>query len=260
MADGSVTIAAVLDTGAFQASVAALEGQLSGLSLRLQNAVAAAAAGSGAEGAFDGIFASLTVALGGLSTTMTAAVSGAARAAVLAFGSADWHGGGAQASGEMTTGFSAGAAQITALAGQTAKSARNAFGGGWHTVGMNMTGSIAAGIQAGAGSVVSAMAAVAARAMAAAKDALQIQSPSGKMRDEVGVMLSRGIAEGILAGSGYIEAALADVGGKTSVTASDMTGGVRGNLQQNIYLRTGTSSPYQTARAIRQQSELMLRT
>lgn len=260
MADGSVTIAAILDTGAFQASVTALEGQLAGLAVRLQNAVSAAAAGMGTDNAVSGILASLTGALDGLGTVMTAAAGDAARAAVLAFGSADWQGGGTQAAKGMTNGFAAGAAQIPVLAGQTAQNARNAFGGDWHAVGANMTGSIAAGIHAGAGSVVSAMAAVAAKAMAAAKDALQIQSPSGKMRDEVGVMLSRGIAEGILAGSGAIESALAEVGGRTGVPASEVSGGVKGNLQQNIYLRTGTASPYQTARAIRQQSELMLRT
>ena len=42
MADGSITIAALLDTGAFQTSVTALERQLGGLSQRMQAAVAAA--------------------------------------------------------------------------------------------------------------------------------------------------------------------------------------------------------------------------
>ena len=51
--------------------------------------------------------------------------------------------------------------------------------------------------------------------MQEAKDVFQIRSPSAKMRDEVGVMLSRGIAEGIFAGSSYIENALAETGRRT---------------------------------------------
>ncbi|MBE6614555.1 MAG: hypothetical protein E7631_04535 [Ruminococcaceae bacterium] len=260
MADGSITIAALLDTGAFQASVTALEGQLANLSVRLQTAVTGAVAGSGIDGALEAIMGSLTGALDGLTFTASEAAQTAAQAAVLSFGSADWGGTGSGAAAVLTGGFTAGAGQIAYVAGQTAQNARNAFQGDWHAIGAGMTGNIAAGIHANAGSVVSAMASVAERAMAAAKEVLQIHSPSARMRDEVGMMLSRGIAEGILAGSGYIEAALAETGGRIHVPAVPASGGNSRPLQQNIYLRTGTGTPYQTARAIRQQSELMMRT
>ena len=260
MADGSITIAALLDTGAFQASVASLERQMAGLSQRLQTAVSSAVAGSGIEGAMESIMGSIAGSLQGLSGMASDAAGRAAQAAVLSFGSADWRGTGVQASSSLTGGFSSGAGQIAAASGQTAQSAKNAFQGDWYSVGVGMTGGIAAGIRGSAGSVVSAMASVANQAMAAAKGVLQIRSPSAKMRDEVGVMLSRGIAEGILAGSGYIEAALAETGKRIHAPAVTGSGGGGRNLQQNIYLRTGTGTPYQTARAIRQQSELMMRT
>ena len=252
MADGSITIAALLDTGAFQASVSALERQLGGLAQRMQTTVTAAVAGSGIQGAMDAIIGSLSGSLQGLSGMASEAAGTAAQAAILSFGSADWRGTGAQAATSLTGGFSGGAGQVAVVAGQAAQNARNAFVGDWYSVGTGMTGNIAAGIHASAGSV--------AAAMAAAKEVLQIRSPSAKMRDEVGVMLSRGIAEGILAGSGYIEAALAETGQRIHAPAA--AGSIAGgrNLQQNIYLRTGTETPYQTARTIRRQSELMMRT
>ena len=260
MADGSITIAALLDTGAFQASVAALERQLGGLAQRMQTTVTAAVAGSGIQGAMDAIIGSLSGSLQGLSGMASEAAGTAAQAAILSFGSADWRGTGAEAATSLTGGFSGGAGQVAVVAGQAAQNARNAFVGDWYSVGTGMTGNIAAGIHASAGSVAAAMAAVANQAMAAAKEVLQIRSPSAKMRDEVGVMLSRGIAEGILAGSGYIEAALAETGQRIHAPAA--AGSIAGNrnLQQNIYLRTGTETPYQTARTIRRQSELMMRT
>ena len=73
-------------------------------------------------------------------------------------------------------------------------------------------------------------------------------------------MLSKGIAEGILDGSRYIEASIAQVGQHTGFTgtAAGNAGGI-GNVIQNIYLRDTDTSPYATARAIRKESEAMLR-
>lgn len=260
MADGSITIAALLDTGAFQSSVAALENELSGLSGRLQTVVSAAVAGSGMEGMMQSVLGPLRTTLDNLRITAGEAARTAAQAAILTFGSSDWNGAGTRASGGLANGFAAGMGQIGASAVGAAQTARGAFQGDWYSIGAGMSSQIAAGIAGNAGSVAAAMASVAAQAMATAKEKLQIRSPSAKMREEVGVMLSRGIAEGILAGSSYIEAALAETGRNIHAPAIAGGGGEGGRYQQNIYLRTGTASPYQTARAIRQQSELMMRT
>lgn len=78
------------------------------------------------------------------------------------------------------------------------------------------------------------------------------------MRDEVGVMISRGIADGILSGVGYIGGAVEAVGQSTErVRISD---GIRsGNVTQNIYLRDSDNSPYRTARRIKRESEAIFR-
>ena len=64
-------------------------------------------------------------------------------------------------------------------------------------VGSNAMAGLAAGINSGANSVVAAMRNAALAAVRAAKEALRIQSPSKVFRDEVGVMMVRGISEGI---------------------------------------------------------------
>ena|GEM_PF-2520798 len=75
---------------------------------------------------------------------------------------------------------------------------KSAFtGGGWSSVGANIVRGIASGITAGVGAIISAAKAAASRALAAAKSALGISSPSKKFRDEVGVFIGLGVAEGI---------------------------------------------------------------
>jgi len=64
-------------------------------------------------------------------------------------------------------------------------------------VGLNAMAGLAAGIQAGQFSVVEAMRTAAQAAVRAAKDELDINSPSRVFRDEVGVMAMRGFGEGI---------------------------------------------------------------
>ena len=55
------------------------------------------------------------------------------------------------------------------------------------------------GINAGRASVITAVKDAASAAVRAAKQALQIQSPSRVFRDEVGVMTMKGLGEGIVA-------------------------------------------------------------
>ena len=66
------------------------------------------------------------------------------------------------------------------------------------SVGLNAMFGMAAGVRAGQSAVISAMRSAAQNAVAAAKSALQIHSPSRVFRDEVGAMTMRGFGQGVL--------------------------------------------------------------
>ena len=90
---------------------------------------------------------------------------------------------------------------VVGMAGQFAQAGRNLIAG------------IARGIASGAGAVVEAAKNAARSALDAAKAFLGIHSPSTVFRDQVGKMISAGAAEGIEAGAGLIDAAMAGVFG-----------------------------------------------
>lgn len=90
---------------------------------------------------------------------------------------------------------------VVGMAGQFAQAGRNLISG------------IARGIASGAGAVVEAAKNAARSALDAAKAFLGIHSPSTVFRDQVGKMISAGAAEGIEAGAGLIDAAMAGVFG-----------------------------------------------
>ena len=87
----------------------------------------------------------------------------------------------------------------------------------------------------------------------AVREHFKINSPSALMRDEVGVMISRGIAEGITDGAGFIGRAVDGVYAGYGEKLTAVQNG--GSVTQNIYLRDSDTSPYQTARRIRRESE-----
>ncbi|MEE0104957.1 MAG: phage tail tape measure protein, partial [Christensenellales bacterium] len=66
------------------------------------------------------------------------------------------------------------------------------------SVGLNAMFGMAAGVRAGQSAVISAMRSAAQNAVAAAKSALQIHSPSRVFRDEVGAMTMKGFGQGVL--------------------------------------------------------------
>lgn len=66
------------------------------------------------------------------------------------------------------------------------------------SVGLNAMFGMAAGVRAGQSAVIAAMRSAAQNAVAAAKSALQIHSPSRVFRDEVGAMTMRGFGQGVL--------------------------------------------------------------
>ncbi|MDO4175298.1 MAG: phage tail tape measure protein [Eubacteriales bacterium] len=93
------------------------------------------------------------------------------------------------------------AAKAIAAAGHAAASATKSS---WLSVGLNLAAGLAAGIRNGASSVISAATSIAKNAISAAKSALGIASPSRVMRDEVGIMISRGVAVGISNAESYV--------------------------------------------------------
>ncbi len=141
----------------------------------------------------------------------------------------------------------------------------NTFGGipdagVWEAIGEDMMSGIVSGIYAAGTEVITAIRSVARQAETAVKEYYDIRSPSGLMRDEVGVMISRGIAEGILSGAGFVNRAMETVGaGAERIRRTE--NGVSGNrsVTQNIYLRDNDASPYKTARRIRRESEAIFR-
>lgn len=66
------------------------------------------------------------------------------------------------------------------------------------SVGLNAMFGMAAGVRAGQSAVIAAMRSAAQNAVAAAKSALQIHSPSRVFRDEVGAMTMKGFGQGVL--------------------------------------------------------------
>lgn len=132
--------------------------------------------------------------------------------------------------------------------------------GVWEAVGEDMMAEMASGISSAGTEVLAAIRSVAKQAETAVKEYYDIRSPSGLMREEVGVMISRGIAEGILSGAGFVNRALETVGaGAERIRRTENGAAGNRSVTQNIYLRDSDSSPYKTARRIRRESEAMFR-
>lgn len=100
------------------------------------------------------------------------------------------------------------AAKTIAAAGHAAA---NATKSSWLNVGGYLASGLASGISRGASTVISAAANIARKAISAAKSALGIKSPSRVMRDQIGVMISRGVAVGIIKAEPYVSSAATDL-------------------------------------------------
>lgn len=106
----------------------------------------------------------------------------------------------------------------------------------WKTLGTNIIDGIVNGITSAVGKIVQAAKDAAMRAYNAAKEALGIQSPSRLFRDQVGVMISRGMALGITDGVPWVEKAMDEL---TNATTADMLSTLRIGAQMQ---RTGTGN------------------
>lgn len=259
MADGSVVIAAQLDTAPFLAQIGALEGELAALSGRMEAQVAAAVASSGVDTAMASIADSIGASLAGMTETAAEAGRNAADAAVSGYGSGDFAGAGTRSGTALLDGFRAGGSGLSSAAAALSSRVQAAFSGNWYGIGAAMMEGVAAGVRAAGAEVVAAILAVSKEAMAATKAFYEIASPSGKMRDEIGVMLSRGMAEGILDGGSYVRQAFAALETLSAVPIRQVQeSGPGRTVVQYITLRDNDATPYETARAIRRESEALL--
>lgn len=260
MADGSVTIGVVLDTAAFSASVAAVQGQIGSLAANINQSLAGAFSGTTIDASLTAAIANLASGIAGASAGVVQAMSALAASSTASFVQGGWAEAGLASADALAGGITAGSGAVIGAAQAIAHSAVTSFdNGSWSSIGHNMMAGIAAGIYAAGAEVVAAIRTVSAEAEAAVKEYYAIQSPSALMRDEVGVMISRGIAEGILSGKDFVSGAMDSVG--RSAGRVRMTEGVSGgrSVTQNIYLRDSDASPYKTARRIRRESEAIFR-
>ncbi len=113
-------------------------------------------------------------------------------------------------------------------------------------VGAHIISGMVMGIENGKGKVTGATGNVVYDALIAAKNAGVIKSPSRKMRDEVGLMLSRGIAVGVTQGSGEVSKAFTKM--LTDLDLQRDTGVINEQeyydkltVLRNKYLKQGTS-------------------
>ena len=112
------------------------------------------------------------------------------------------------------------------------------------SVGKAISAGMARGILDGESTVIQAAVKVAASALQAAKDKLGVASPSRVFRDEVGIMISRGIGEGILRGEREQAEIIRNA---ARYLVSEARGGI-----------TGVSQQYDNRRTYNQQSSVNL--
>ncbi|MGN1346535.1 MAG: hypothetical protein ACI4V1_07095 [Eubacteriales bacterium] len=263
MADGSVTIGVVLDTAAFSASAAAMQGQVSSLAAGINQSLANAFSGASIDASLVAAIERLAAGVLGASASVEQAMQSLAVSSAAAFADSGWAEAGQNAAGAIAGGISAGGGTVAAAVRAIAESAAASFGGSaWTSVGSEMMEGIASGIRMAGAEVVAAIQQVSGEAENAVKEYYDIRSPSGLMRDEVGVMISRGMAEGILSGADFVRRAMESVGQEAQTTrrSGKEDGSVwGGSVTQNIYLRDSDASPYRTARRIRRESEAVFR-
>lgn len=112
-------------------------------------------------------------------------------------------------------------------------SAHNGMSGGFnggYNAGMSIGEGMMSGIYAMAGSVAAAAASIASSAVAAARSALAINSPSKVFRDQVGRAIPEGMAVGIEKYGYYVDDSMTDLANKTVESGKKYTDGFGFNL------------------------------
>jgi len=207
---------AELDGGALAASLAdsitengdmvteAVEGAMDGAESAVQDADFSNAASDNAEEIKTAMEAAdLPGAAQGIMDEMVTVINGV-----------DFTGAGTSIATELATGIYSGSGFVKSAAYVTALAAKYSAGSvDFYPVGYAMDMGIISGLRAGSNAVVEAARRIAQQAYQAARDALDINSPSKVFRDGIGQAIPEGIADGIEQGAGLVKdsmAALAD--------------------------------------------------
>lgn len=154
---------------------------------------------------------------------------------------------GSSSGSSYASGVSGAAGSAKSAGSYLAKSAMSAAQiSGWYSVGYNMAYGMANGVYGGSSLVSSAARYAAKQAYYAACAYLGIRSPSRLFRDEVGLMIGEGMAEGILASSKTVDNAVTSLGlGALNAVNSNMAvGSGMGSVSNSTYNLTPTVYVY----------------
>ena len=166
--------------------------------------------------------------------------------------------------GQLVAGLISAIPKVIAAIPQIIRSIVNAFGSyNWLSIGTDIIRGIANGIKGAAGLIIDAAKNAARSAFEAAKNFLQIGSPSKLFADKIGEMIPAGIAQGITKNAGVIHSAME---GLTAMTAADFAGDVNiggnasgtGGYTQIINISSPRElSPSEVARQTRNATQQM---
>lgn len=255
--DGSVNIGVNLDTSSVLSAVASLESRLALFGEKISDALSSPIISAELASALSVKLEEMLTAVHSYSSEIRSAMTSSAQSAISAFSSAPWANTGSSAVSSVANGMNYSSSDVTAAAKRIAESSTSAFRSqSWSNIGRSMMDGISDGIISAGGEVVRAIERVSREAERAVKAYYKINSPSALMRDEVGVMISRGIAEGITGGSSYVSSAMERVYSPQKLSHDTVQ---NGSVTQNIYLRENENSPYLTAKRIRKESEAVFR-
>lgn len=151
---------------------------------------------------------------------------------------------GFQVAGGAALGMSGMPAKLGTIARSSTMAVRSAFTSvNWMGVGIQIDNGIASGMTSGegVGAIERAARTVAERALRAAKQALDIGSPSKLMRDEVGRWIPEGIAEGITGNMDSVSDAMSGIGNYTMLKDRLKLGAFAPGQMQADYAAPGTN-------------------
>ncbi len=150
----------------------------------------------------------------------------------------DWTGLGTDLTDKIAGGIKEKASSVTGNMETVAKDAASKMSTyNWANVGRDIISGIVSGINNNSGTLYSKLRTVAQSALAAAKSALGISSPSKVMRDEVGRWIPEGIAAGITANADVVEDAMNRL--STDMTSVDLQNAIS---SQNARIQRAASS------------------
>ena len=261
MADGSVTIGVYLDTTLFIHELEMLENRITGLGGSMSTSLSGSFSGKGLFESVNTAFTQISTAGSTSAAKVKNSLISALNESLSYFDNASWEQCGNKISADVANGLNSGIPRINAAISNVISIISKAMSSGWENIGHNIAAGIASGMTGGSELIKNAANTVAKNTSDEFKKYYQISSPSALMRDEIGIMISRGIAEGITDGASFVSSALGSVYGATDGIMSRSTRAENDNrrtVTQNIYLRDSDYSPYRTAKKIKRESEAIL--